>query len=104
MSSPTSSRYDLTNKIRRNSANATAHSLRVLEKSQIEGGEHHDNADVRYQPFQESVPEEQQVYTNDNGNHHYSVKHAKHVPCHFKLPFKPTNSRLPVGAFVFQSF
>jgi hypothetical protein len=68
--------------------------LRLLEKSQIECREHHDNADVRYQPFPYMMPEEQQVYTNDNCNHYHSVKHAKHVPCHVDLPFKYSDSRL----------
>jgi GNAT superfamily N-acetyltransferase len=62
---------------------AAALGLRVLHESQIEGGEHQDNADVDQQPFPESILEEQQIYTNNNGYQHHTVKHDRHVLCHF---------------------
>ncbi|MGF6413972.1 hypothetical protein [Paraburkholderia sp. MM5482-R1] len=75
--------------------NAAAPGLRVVQKSQIEGCKHQDNADVRHQPFPEPVPEEQQIYANDNGYQHHNVKHDGHVPCHLNHQFKYVNRRLP---------
>jgi hypothetical protein len=62
--------------------------LRVLQKSQIEGREHQDNADVRHQPFQESMPEEQQIHTDDNEYQRRNVKHDGRDSCHFDPSFK----------------
>jgi len=51
--------------------------------SQIEGGKHQDDADVDHQSFPESISEEQQIDTDNNGYQHHNIKHEKHVPCHF---------------------
>jgi hypothetical protein len=41
----------------------------VSEESQIESREHQDNANVRYQPFPESVSEEREIQTDYDSNH-----------------------------------
>jgi hypothetical protein len=51
----------------------TTRSLRVLQESQIEGRKHQNNADIHHQPFPESILEEQQIHTNDNGYHRHTV-------------------------------
>ena len=53
--------------------------LPVLQESQIDDHEHQDNADVHDQPFQESMPEEQNVDTDDYGDQHEDVKHGEQV-------------------------
>jgi hypothetical protein len=42
-------------------------SLAVLQKPEIEGDKHQDNTDVHDQPFPESIPEEQEIYSYNNG-------------------------------------
>jgi hypothetical protein len=61
-------------------------SLRVPQESQVEGNKHQDNADVRYQPFPESIPEEQHICTDDNSYHRQNVKRGRHVLYHFNHP------------------
>jgi hypothetical protein len=61
--------------------------LRMLQKSQIEGREQQDDADVRHQPFPEAVLEEQQIHTNDNDYQRRHVKHDGRSSCHFDHPF-----------------
>jgi hypothetical protein len=56
--------------------------LRV-EKSQVESREHQDNANIRYQPFPESVSEERDIYTDYDGYHHRHVKHDSYQSAHF---------------------
>jgi hypothetical protein len=62
--------------------------LPVLQKSQIEGCKHQHNPDIHYQPFPKSIFEEQEIYTNDNGNQRHNVKRRRHVPCHLKSPVR----------------
>jgi hypothetical protein len=50
-------------------------SSRVPQESQVESRDHQDNADVRYQPWPELMPEEQQIYDDDAGCHHQNTKH-----------------------------
>src|ERR1700683_2868996 len=50
-----------------------AHSW-ASEESQIESREHQDDADVRYQPFPESVSEERDIQTDHDGYHCDQVK------------------------------
>jgi len=52
-------RYPALERFIRHWAGAAALSLRVLQESQIKGCKHQDYADVRYQPFPESILEEQ---------------------------------------------
>jgi hypothetical protein len=53
----------------------TVISIRSAEESQVEGREDQDDADIRYQPFPESVPEEEEIDTDYNGDHGRPVKH-----------------------------
>jgi hypothetical protein len=46
---------------------AGAGNSRVLQESQAEGCEHHDNADIHEKPFPEAILEEQDIDTDDNG-------------------------------------
>jgi hypothetical protein len=59
----------------------------LFQESEIEGYKHQDNADVRHQPLPEMMPEKQQVYANDNGNHHHNVKRDEYASCHFILRY-----------------
>lgn len=59
--------------------------LAILYESQIEGRKHQDNTDVRHQPFPESIPKEEQIYTNYYGYQHANVEPDKHTFCHFSL-------------------
>jgi hypothetical protein len=52
------------------------------EESQVESGEDQDNANIRYQPFPESVSEEHEIYSNDDGCHRHHVKHDSHLSAH----------------------
>lgn len=53
------------------------------EESQVESGEHQDNANIRYQPFPESVSEEREIYTGYNGCHRHHVEHPSYPSTHF---------------------
>jgi hypothetical protein len=55
------------------------------EESQIESSEHQDNANVRYQPFPESVSEERDIQTNYDGYHCHHVKRDSDLSAHFSL-------------------
>jgi hypothetical protein len=45
------------------------------EESPVESHEHQDNANIHDQPFPESVSEERNIYTDNNGCHHRRVKY-----------------------------
>jgi hypothetical protein len=45
------------------------------EESQVESGEDQDNTNVDRQPFPESVSEEQDIDTDDDGCHRHHAKH-----------------------------
>jgi hypothetical protein len=53
------------------------------QESPVESSEHQDNADIHHQPFPESVSEEQQIYTDDDGCHRHDVKYDNHLSAHF---------------------
>jgi len=53
------------------------------EESQIESREHQDNANVRYQPFPESVSEERDIQTNYDGYHCHDVNCDSDLFVHF---------------------
>ena len=55
------------------------------EESQIESREHQDNANVRYQPFPESVSEERDIQTNNDCYHCHHVKRDSDLSAHFSL-------------------
>jgi hypothetical protein len=54
------------------------------EESQVEGGEHQDDANIRYQTFPKAVPEERDIYSNDDSYHHYRVKYARYPSVQFR--------------------
>src|SRR6266849_3739331 len=53
------------------------------EESQVESGEHQDNANIHCQPFPESVSEEHEIYTDYDGYHRHHVKHDSYLSAHF---------------------
>jgi transposase len=55
------------------------------EESRIESCEHQDNANVRYQPFPESVSEEREIYTDYDGYHCHHVKRDSDLSTRFRL-------------------
>jgi hypothetical protein len=59
----------------------------ALEKSQVESAEHQDNADIHYQPFPESVPEEREIHTDYDGRHRQYVKHDSDLSAHLGHSF-----------------
>jgi hypothetical protein len=48
--------------------------LWALQEAPIEGCKHQDDPNVHNQPFPEPVPEEQEVYTDNNRYHDRDVK------------------------------
>jgi uncharacterized protein (DUF4415 family) len=54
------------------------------EESEVEGGEDQDDANIRYQPFPESVSEEGEIYTDDDGCHHHRVQQASYSAAGFR--------------------
>ena len=56
-----------------------------LEESQVESCEHQDNANVHCQAFPESISEEREINTDDDGCHCQDVKRAGDVLAHFSL-------------------
>jgi len=55
------------------------------EESEVESYEHQDNANIHCQPFPESVSEEREIYTDDDGYHRHHVKHVSYLSAHFRL-------------------
>jgi hypothetical protein len=60
----------------------------TLEESEVEGYEDQDNANIHCQPFPESVSEEREIYTDDDGYHRHHVKHVSYLSAHFSLLMK----------------
>ena len=52
---------------------------RACQESQIAGGKHQDDADVHEEPLPESVPEEQHVDADDNGDEGNDESGAHHL-------------------------
>jgi hypothetical protein len=52
------------------------------EESQVESYEHQDNADIRHQPFPESVSEELEIYTHYDRYHRHHVKRDSYLSAH----------------------
>jgi hypothetical protein len=63
----------------------TARMSRMPEEPQVESPEHQDDANIRHQPFQESVSKEQQIYTDDDGCHCHHVKRDNYPAAHFSF-------------------
>ena len=55
------------------------------EESHIESQEYQDNANVRYQPFPESVSEERDIQTNYDGYHCHQVQRDSDLSARFSL-------------------
>jgi hypothetical protein len=56
-----------------------------LSESQVERCEHQNYANVHCQPFPESVSEEREIHTDDDGCHCYDVKSDCDLPAYFRL-------------------
>jgi hypothetical protein len=65
--------------------NAIATCSWTPEESQVESCEHQDNANIHYQPFPESVSEEDAIYTDYDGYHRRHVKHDSYLSAHFSF-------------------
>jgi hypothetical protein len=57
----------------------------TLQESQVESCEYQDNADIHGQSFPEPTPEEQEIYTDNDGCHQHDIKHDSYLPVHFGL-------------------
>lgn len=55
----------------------------MLQKSQVERSEHQDDSYVRHEPFQEAVPEEQEIHTDHGGDHQHYVEYGRYLSRHF---------------------
>jgi len=70
--------------------------LWVLKESQIEGCKHQNDSDVHHQSFPEMVPEDQGIYSDDDGYHRHHVRHGNHRSCHCDFTgFCDLSFRLP---------
>jgi hypothetical protein len=68
------------------------------EESEVESYEHQDNANIHCQPFPESVSEEREIYTDDDGYHRHHVKHVSYLSAHFRLVAPSSTTSTPVTA------
>ena len=66
--------------------------LRVPQEPEVEGHKHQDDADIRYQPFPESIPEEQQIHANDNGYQDQDEQHHISSPWDLNHSFRCVSS------------
>jgi hypothetical protein len=64
---------------------AVAPSSWTPEESEIESSEHQDNADVRCEPFPESVSKECEIHTDDHNYHCCHVKRDSELSTHSSL-------------------
>jgi hypothetical protein len=65
------------------------------EESRVESYEHQDNANIRYQPFPESVSEDREIHNDYDGCHRHHVKHNSYLSTHFQL--KTVRVSLPLA-------
>jgi hypothetical protein len=70
---------------------ATAPCSWTPEEPQVETYEYQDNANIHCQPFPESVSEEHEIYTNDEGYHGHHVKHGSYLSAHFRKTPTPAS-------------
>jgi hypothetical protein len=68
------------------------------EESEVESYEHQDNANIHCQPFQESISEEHEIYTDYGGYHRHHVKHDSYLSAHFRLVASSATTSTPVTA------
>jgi hypothetical protein len=66
----------------------------MLQESQVESREYQDNADIHGQSFPEPTPEEQEIYTDNDGRHEHDIKHDSYLSVHFGL--RVNRERAPV--------
>jgi hypothetical protein len=59
------------------------------EESRVESCEHQDDANIHRQPFPESVFEEREIHTYDDGCHRRHVEHDNHLSVHLWPPGLP---------------
>jgi hypothetical protein len=57
------------------------------QESQVERCEHQDDSNIHCQPFQESVSEEHEIYTDDDACHRHNVKRDSYLSAHFSPCF-----------------
>jgi hypothetical protein len=55
----------------------------TFQKSEVKGGEYQHDSYIHRQPFPELVPEEQEIYTDDNGWQQQYVKYGGRLRLHF---------------------
>jgi hypothetical protein len=60
--------------------------LWVLKESPIESCKHQNDSDVHHQSFPELVPEDQGIYSHDDGYHRHHVRQGNHRSRHCDLP------------------
>jgi hypothetical protein len=63
--------------------NAIAPCSWAPEESEVESSEHQDNANIHGEPFPESVSEEHEIHTDDDGCHRQHIKHDSSLSAHF---------------------
>jgi hypothetical protein len=54
------------------------------QESQVESSEHQDDSNIHCQPFPESVSEEQDIYSDDDGYHRQRVNYDSYLSAHFR--------------------
>jgi hypothetical protein len=64
---------------------AARHELRTPEESQIKSCEHQENANIRCQPFPESVSKKQEIYTDYKSCHRHHVKQNPRLSAHSRF-------------------
>src|ERR1035441_9731958 len=57
------------------------------EESEVESCEHQDNANIRCQPFPESVSEEHEIYADYDGCHRHRVNRASYLSAQPRVHF-----------------
>jgi hypothetical protein len=69
------------------------------EESRVESCEHQDDANIRCQPFPESVSEEHEIYSGYDGRHRHHVKYNRNPSAHVSLFIPPAEFGLVLVAF-----
>lgn len=57
----------------------------MLEKSEVKGAEYQDDPYIHNQSFPERIPEEQEIYPDDNGRQQQYIKYGGHADSHLKV-------------------
>ena len=53
------------------------------EESEVESSEQQDNANICCQSFPQSISEERDIYTDNDGYHRQHVEHDSYLSAHF---------------------